>query len=103
MLSSPVAGLIAMPKSSSRLRSLLVPASQPPPCVQSSPRWIVPVTLRMVNVRPRSLDRARQTAHGALPAVLVLPLTLTLLLSPARGAPYHATSTRPALPAAIVG
>ena len=99
--SSPVVGLMAMPKSSNRLRELVSP--QLLPCVHSSPRWIVPVTARKVKLRPLFVERSTSTTQLAEPSPLGLPMALESLLLPARFVPYHAMSTRPALPPATVG
>src|SRR4051794_35141572 len=105
MESRPVVGLIARPKSSSRLRD--PSPAQPPPPVHSTPLWIVALTVRgAANVDPLLVLRTTCTVQGALPLTLGFPITLASLASlasPARCVPYHATSTRPALPPATVG
>src|SRR4051794_2442928 len=102
MESRPVVGLIARPKSSSRLRD--PSPAQPPPPVHSTPLWIVALTVRgAANVDPLLVLRTTCTVQGALPLRLGFPITLASLASPARCVPYHATSTRPALPPATVG
>src|SRR4051794_1725491 len=102
MESRPVVGLIARPKSSSRLRE--PSPAQPPPLVHSTPLWIVALTVRgAAKVEPPLVLRTTCTVHGALPLTLGLPMTLASLASPARCVPYHATSTRPGSPPATVG
>src|SRR3954452_3033665 len=95
---SPVVGLMATPKSSSRLRELVSP--HPLPWVHSSPRWMTPVTGRMLNDAPPSTERASCTDHGALPFLLGCPIFLGSLLLPDRLVPYQPMSTRPLLPPA---
>src|SRR6476469_4733566 len=102
MESRPVVGLIARPKSSSRLREPSLLQLLPP--VQSTPLWIVALTVRgEANVEPLSVLRTSCTVHGVLSLTLGLPMTLGSLALPDRCVPYHATSTRPALPPATVG
>src|SRR3954451_8416763 len=102
MESRPVVGLIARPKSSSRLRDPSPLQLLPP--VHSTPLWIVALTVRgAANVDPLLVLRTSCTVHGVLPLALGLPITFWSLASPDRCVPYHATSTRPALPPATVG